>query len=159
MTVVSQPQRKHIVLVVVEKRRGGRVVFRRLNSTQAAEIIPAVCQIVPTPSTICTDANPSYNSLKATGHRHKVFNISRLPMPAHYYLPNVHSAASNLQRWMLQTINRTPDPKHMDYYLAEAAFRFNHRGAKNQGLLFYRLMEATLKHEALTQKDVVARQA
>jgi len=153
----SQAAKKHIVLVLVEKRRGGRVVFRRLNSTQAVDILPAVSCVVHHPSTIFTDAKPSYNHLCEDGYRHKVYNISQLPLPAHVYLPAVHSAAAHAQQWLSKAIIRTPDAKHMDYYLAEQAWRFNHRIARHRGLLFYRLMEATVNHVALTQKDVVGR--
>jgi len=157
VVVTSQVQKKHIVLVAVEKRKGGRVVFKQLPSTQTSDIMPAVCGIVHNPSTILTDAKTSYSGLESEGYRHKVYNISQLPLPAHVYLPAVHSAASNTQRWLLKAINRYPASKHMDYYLAEAAFRFNHRTCRNRGLLFYRLMEATLQHGAMTQRDVVAR--
>jgi hypothetical protein len=62
-----------------------------------------------------------------------------------------------VKRWMLDALNRTPAAKHLDYYLAEYAFRFNHRTARHRGLLFYRLMEATLAHGEVTQRAIIER--
>jgi len=152
----NQKSTKHIVLVAIEKRKGGRVVFKRLPSTGAADIMPAVCEIVHNPSTILTDGNPSYNHLRDEGYRHRVFNMTQLPLPAHMYLPCIHSAAAHAQQWLSKTIIRTPDAKHLDFYLGEQSFRFNMRLAPHQGFRFYRLMEATVNHATLTQKDIVA---
>jgi len=32
-------------------------------------------------------------------------------------------------------------PKHLDYYLDEFTFRFNHRKSRSRGKLFYRLLQ------------------
>jgi hypothetical protein len=58
---------------------------------------------------------------------------------------------------MLEALNRAPKDKHLDYYLAEYAFRYNHRLARSRGVLFYRLMEATLAYGEVPQTAIVAR--
>ncbi len=41
--------------------------------------------------------------------------------------------------------------------MAEFAFRYNRRTASQHGLVFYRLMEATLAHGQVTQGAIVSR--
>lgn len=145
------------VSVVVERRKGGHVFFKRLDTVAAATVRPPILAHVRCPSTIRTDGNPSYNWLRATGYRHTAYNMSQLPLPAHMYLPAVHGVCANAKRWMLEALKRSPKSKHLDYYLAEYAFRYNRRLARSRGLLFYRLVEATLAYGEVTQRAIVAR--
>ena len=145
------------VLVLIERRRGGRVLFKRVPTASAATLLPPMRAHVRCPSSIRTDANSSYGGLRALGYRHTAYNMSALPRPAHYYLPAVHAVAANAKRWMLDALRRTPKDKHLDYYLAEFAFRFNQRTARHRGILFYRLMEATLAYGEVTQRAIVGR--
>lgn len=123
----------------------------------AARLLPPIRAQVRSPATIRTDGNPSYNGLRGSGYRHTAYNMSALPPPAHYYLPVVHSVAANVKRWLLDAYRRTPKLKHLDYYLAEYAFRFNQRAARHRGLLFYRLMEAAVSYEVVTQRTIIGR--
>lgn len=61
-----------------------------------------------------------------------------------------------MKGWMVRAYRRPPSRKHFDYYLAEYAFRFNHRTARQRGLLFYRLIEATVAYGEVTQRAIVA---
>ena len=53
-------------------------------------------------------------------------------------------------------LHRTPNRSIWDYYMAEFAFRYNRRTASQHGLVFYRLMEATLAHGQVTQGAIVS---
>lgn len=145
------------VLILVERRKDGRVLFQRLDKVDAASVAPTILAHVRRPSTIRTDGNPIYNWLGGVGYRHQAYNMKRLKVPAHLYLPAVHSVSSNTKRWMLEALNRSPKDKHLDYYLAEYAFRYNRRLARSRGVLFYRLMEATLDYGEVPQTAIVAR--
>lgn len=90
------------VLILVERRKGGHVFFKRLDTVAAATLRPPILAHVRCPSTIRTDGNPSYNRLRATGYRHAAYNMSQLPLPAHVYLPAVHGVSANAKRWMLE---------------------------------------------------------
>ena len=128
-----------------------------VESAARKYLYPEIQAVIPEPATIHTDANSSYNTLPSLGYRHKAFNVSASPAPAHVYLPVIHSAASNLNSWLEGGIRRTPSEQHFPYYLAEYAYRFNHRRVKNRGLIFYRLIEETLKHSKITQVEIVGR--
>jgi hypothetical protein len=58
--------------------------------------------------------------------------------PAHVVMPGVHRVASLLQRWLLGTHQGAVSRAHLDAYLNEFTFRFNRRGSRRRGLLFYR---------------------
>jgi transposase-like protein len=148
---------QQLVVVLIERRKGGRVCFKAASSASARVLLPIVKRTISPTSTIRTDGNPSYSGLEALGYRHTVFNMSALPNPAHYYLPAVHSVAAHMKGWMLTVYRRTPSRKHFDYYMAEYAFRFNHRTARQRGLLFYRLMEAAVAYGEVTQRAIIAR--
>lgn len=126
---------KHAVVVCVERRKGGRARLVGVTSASAPQVLPIVQAAVPIPATIHTDANNIYQGLKGLGYRHKAYNIKALGQPAHVYLPVIHSVASGLKSWMMGVHYRTPKDKHLDYYLAECAWRFNLRGAANRGIL------------------------
>ena len=63
--------------------------------------------------------------------------------PAHVLMPGVHRVASLLKRWLLGTHQGSVGPEHLDAYLNEFTFRFNRRGSRRRGLLFYRLLRAS----------------
>nr|WP_256465782.1 IS1595 family transposase [Conexibacter sp. S30A1] len=136
---------KYSVVVLAERRKGERVIVRRVRNIRATTLLAVVRSHVAPGATIRIDANPSYGGLAAMGYRHTSYNMSALPLPAHRYLLVVHAVSSNAKRWLTQALHRTPSGKHLDYYLAEFAFRCNRRTARQRGLSFYRLLEATLQ--------------
>jgi transposase-like protein len=148
---------KYCVLIMVERRKGGQMRMVPVESAARQYLFPEIEAAIPIPATIHTDANASYNTLPSLGYRHKEINVSTSKAPAHVYLPVIHSAASNLNTWLEGGIRRMPDERHFPYYLAEYAYRFNHRQVKNRGLIFYRLMQDTLKHAPITQTDIIQR--
>ena len=46
--------------------------------------------------------------------------------------------------------------EQLDYYLDEFTFRFNRRGSKSRGLLFYRLVEGAVGTDPKPYKDLKA---
>lgn len=148
---------KHCVVVLVERCKGGEMSLRVVPSASLSNVEVLVKGSVAPQATVHTDANPIYKNLDAMGYKHKSFNISKLPQPAHVYLPAIHSAASNLKSWFLGTLHRTPSQKHMEYYLSEYAYRFNHRDVSNRGLIFYQLAEDALGSGAISKEDILAR--
>src|SRR5262249_22348643 len=97
-------------------------------------------------STIRTDGLSSYRGLVAAGYRHQVITLKAVEEPAHVAMPAVHRVASLLQRWLLGTHQGAVRVHHLDYYLDEFTFRFNRRGARHRGLLFFRLSPASRRH-------------
>ena len=69
-------------------------------------------------------------------------------------MPGVHRIASLLKRWLLGTHQGSVSSKHLDYFLDEYTFRFNRRKSKSRGMLFYRLLQQTVKIQAVTYREL-----
>ena len=134
---------KSIVVVAAQEEGNGtgRVRLRRLPDVSSSSLLPFVRDAVEPGSTVHTDGWVGYNGLTASGYKHRVTNIARSGRLAHELLPRVHRIASLLKRWLLGTHQGAVSDRHLDYYLDEFTFRFNRRGSRARGLLFYRLLQ------------------
>jgi hypothetical protein len=70
-------------------------------------------------------------------------------------MPGVHRVASLSKRWLLGTHQGSVEADHLDQYLNEFVFRFNRRGSRSRGLLFYRMLELAVEHEPVRYRDLV----
>ena len=142
-----QTVRKAIVLVMVEKKAGGsygRCRLVRVKDFSAASLHPAIQSNVGSGSTVITDFHKGYLGLDAKGYTHRRINIKASGQTGSDLLPGVHLVASLLDRVWLGTHHGALRWRHLDAYLDEFVFRFNRRGSKARGLLFYRLLEGAL---------------
>ena len=62
-------------------------------------------------------------------------------------MKGVHRIAALLKRWLAGTYQGAVSREHLNYYLDEYTFRFNRRGSRSRGLLFYRLLEQAAQTE------------
>lgn len=142
-----QTVRKAIVLVMVEKKAAGgygRARLVRVRDFSAASLHPAVQANVESGSTLVTDFHKGYLGLDAKGYTHRRINIKGSGQTGSDLLPGVHLVASLLDRVWLGTHHGALRWRHLDAYLDEFVFRFNRRGSKARGLLFYRLLEGAV---------------
>jgi len=70
-------------------------------------------------------------------------------------MPGVHRVASLLKRWLPGTHQGSVGPEHLDAYLNEFTFRFNRRGSRHRGLLFYRLLEQAILTDPITYRSLI----
>ncbi len=93
-----------------------------------------------------TGGTPDHGYDDVGRHRfsHVVVNVKASGDPAHVAMPRVHRVASLLKRWLLGTHQGAVTHGQLDFYLDEFTFRFNRRGSRHRGLLFYRLIEGAL---------------
>ncbi len=139
--------RKAIVAVAVELLPGdrfGRARLARVSDASAASLHPFVLANVKPGSTLVTDAHEGYLGLDAKGYTHRVINIKQSGKTGSELLPGVHLVASLLDRWWLGTHHGAIRHRHLDAYLDEFVFRFNRRGSRARGMLFYRLLEGAV---------------
>ncbi len=120
--------RKPIVVCAVQSkgRTAGQVRIRRIQSTTAEILERFACDYIAKGSTIVTDGLPSYSGLSRLGFRHVVRRGSS-SIEVAKKLPHVHRAFSNLKAWLIGT-HHGVSSKHLQAYLNEFAFRYNHRG-------------------------------
>ena len=70
-------------------------------------------------------------------------------------LPAVHRVASLAKRWLLGTHQGSVEPAHM-VSLNGFVFRFNRRGSRSRGMVFYRVLELAVVHAPVRYQDLVA---
>ena len=143
-----QTEKKAIVACAVEvldNKRLGRVRLRRVADVSDESLRPFVQDAVEPGSSVLTDAWSGYSGLSGAGYDHLVVNQSAAPEPAHVLLPGVHRIAALLKRWLDGTYQGAVSREHLNYYLDEYTFRFNRRGSRSRGLLFYRLLEQAVQ--------------
>ena len=46
------------------------------------------------------------------------------------------------------------EPAHLASYLNEFVFRFNRRGSRNRGMVFYRVLELAVAHDPVRYQDL-----
>ena len=111
-------------------RRGGRhagrlrleVVPDRSTSALSGFVEAAVAP----GTTVVTNACPGYATLAERGYQHIVVMKGGKPEAAEDYLSMVHLVFLNLKSWLRGT-HHGVSPQHLQAYLNEFTFRFNHR--------------------------------
>ena len=150
--------RKALVAIAVERRDGrpGRVRMRRIANASTEVLSDFVVAHVEPGAEVQTDAWNGYNHLSHDGFLHHVVNLAASGDPAHAAMPQVHRVAGLLKRWLLGTHQGAISHSHLDYYLDEFTFRFNRRGSRHRGLLFYRLLEGALLTDPKPYSGLIA---
>jgi transposase-like protein len=153
--------KKALVGVAVELKepRGyGRCRMAILPDASAASLHPFVTAHIEPGATVVTDAWQGYAGIGELGYTH----IPRSQRAARArgddpreLLPGVHRVASLAKRWLLGTHQGSVDQAHLQSYLNEFVFRFNRRGSRSRGLLFYRVLELAIAHDPVRFRDLV----
>lgn len=142
------------VAAEVDGKGIGRIRLRRLPDASIASLHGFVAQSVQKQSVVRTDGWPGYGGLDEEGYRHEVCVIGRR-REASQLLPRVHRVVSLLKRWLLGTHQGAVGHAHLDYYLDEFTFRFNRRGSRSRGKLFYRLIQQAAQVQPAPYKSLI----
>lgn len=151
--------RSHLVAVAVaievkHPKGFGRIRLRRIRGATMDELLPFVREQIAPGSKVRTDGSAIYAPLRDYGFKHDRRALLGSNTPAHRPLPGVHRVSALLKRWLLGTHHGAVDPRHVDYYLDEFAFRFNRRTSRSRGLLFYRLMQQSVIAAPVTYANI-----
>ena len=148
---------KTIVAIACEvhsSRSWGRIRLQAVPDASAKSLHFFLHDTVELGATVMTDHWSGYRGLH--GFDHQPVSITNSPDPAHVVMPAVHHVASLLKRWLLGTHQGRVEPRQLQAYLDEFAFRFNRRRATKPGLLFHRLIEGSVAHDPVTYQTVAA---
>ncbi len=104
-------------------------------------------------STVITDGWSGYLPAAKKPYVHERHIVP--PEKANELLPGVHRVASLTKRWLLGTHQGSVAPEHLQSYLDEQVLRFNRRGSRSSGLVFYRLMQLAVGHEPVRYREIV----
>jgi transposase-like protein len=118
---------KKVPVVGVVERNGGKVAALVTNDASAASIMPIVQAKVLPRSMIYTDEWNGYNSLSRRGFGHqRIAHAEKV-----YVVGNVHTNAIegfwSLLKNGIRGVYHCVSSKHLQSYINEFAFRYNHR--------------------------------
>jgi transposase-like protein len=148
---------KEVVAIAVEVKQPkgfGRIRMRHIPDASAKSLGAFVRETIVAKSILCTDGWTGYSGL-SNEYVHRPTILSSSDDPAHVAMPGVHKVASLLKRWLLGTHQGAFSKEHLQSYLEEFTFRFNHRTSHSRGQLFHRLMEQAIATSPVTQEDTL----
>jgi hypothetical protein len=148
---------KNLVMAAVERRPGGfgRARLGVVAGRSAWDLRKFVVANVEPGSRVVTDGLSAYRSALA-GYVHEALNESA-PGAAepHVLLPGVHRVFSLCERWLLGTRQGGVKRGHLAEYLDEFCFRWNRRGSRRRGMVFYRLLQHAVAAPPVAYKALV----
>lgn len=149
-----------IVVAAQEDGNGiGRIRMRAISSASADHLIPFVEEFIAPGSVIHTDGWLGYEPLETKGYLHEVTFLRGHRRSPSELLPRVHRVVSLLKRWLMGTHHGAVSHEHLPYYLDEFTFRFNRRGSRARGLLFYRLLQQAVEVDPVDYRRLLAARA
>lgn len=119
--------------------RKGKVKTVTVPNVKQATLIPLIVKMVPANAVITTDESNSYNKVKQLGHIHETVQHGR----GEFGRGDVHTNTiegfwSQFKRSVHGTYHAV-SPKHLQTYLDEFSFRYNHRGVLFPTVMFSRV--------------------
>jgi len=119
--------KKQIVFGVVERQ--GNVRAAQVRSSGARVLLPALSSVVAHGATVHTDDYGSYRKLKQLGYSHTTVNHSTLEyVRGTAHTNTIEGFWSQLKR-SLDGTHHAVSPKHLQQYVDEFVYRYNHRSA------------------------------
>lgn len=144
------------VMLAVEKhgRKLGRIRAQVAERPGTKQILQFASEVIAPGSEIHTDGSVMFRQLATMGYTHQG-TVGMRAADITSVLPGLHLVASLLKRWVIGTLHYGIDGRQLPYYLDEFTFRFNRRGARSRGLLFYRLLEQAVATEPHPLADLI----
>jgi len=134
-------ERKALVIIAAQEDGAaiGRIRLKRISNASRKELHDFIRDTIDPGSVVRTDGWSAYGAMK--NYQHELVVVRTHKENAITLLPRVHRVASLLKRWILGTHQGSISSAHLEYYLDEFTFRFNHRHSASRGKLFFRLMQ------------------
>lgn len=148
---------KTVVAGAIERvgRGFGRARLEVIPDASSASLATFLRSHARPGSTVIIDAWPAYPAaFRTVGLTHEVRNVSASGLPAHVALPGVHRLFSLVKRALDGTYQGSVQPEHLQSYLDEFVFRFNRRRSNKRGMLFFRLLEASVAGSPAPYKNL-----
>lgn len=107
--------------------RNGRAVVRHVKSSGVRVLSKEIAKSIAVNATIYSDTHRSYNHLRKAGYVHLTINHSQQEyVNGDRHTQNVENLWSNIKRG-ITGVYRHVDPKYLQMYVDEYAFRYSNR--------------------------------
>jgi len=136
-----EEDRNILIMVMVQfsdVTRHRRIRLLRVDDASAETLEKVIKKAVKEKSEIQTDGLGSYKRLENLGYIHKV--IRERTAVGYDLLPYCNRISVNLKKWLTDVYRGNVSNEHLDYYLDEFTFRYNHRFSRYGGKLFHSLL-------------------
>ena len=145
-----------VVVIAVElvgAHAFGRIRMKVIPDAKTVTLREFLITSISPGSEVVTDGFLAYRKA-AVGYKHTVHVVDGSGHQAHELLPAVHRVAALVKRWIDATHQGGIQEEHLPAYLDEFTFRFNRRRSRAPGMLFYRLIQATLNAPTTTYREI-----
>ncbi len=139
------------IAVEILNKGTGRVRLSVIPNASGNSLKSFVTNNIEFGSELITDGWRPYRSI--AGFKHIVI-LNETSNEEENLLPHVHRIASLLKRWLLGTHQNYVTGNKVQNYLDEFTFRYNRRKSNSRGLLFQRVLEQVVKHNAIPYAKV-----
>jgi transposase-like protein len=145
-----------LVFAAVTYRQGrpGQIRLCRVPDRTKASLHAAILQSVALGTLIHSGPEDGYEGLRLYGYRHQA--IPRAATGRREPLPLVAQVLDSLNAWLLATPRGAVRPSHLDFYLDEFSFRYNHRRLR-RSTAFYRLLSQAVRARPVRDDDLHGR--
>lgn len=121
----AKPHNSQVVFGMVERQ--GRAVVKHVKSSGVRVLSREIAQGIDKDATVYSDTYRSYRHLTKAGFVHFTVNHSRGEyVVGHRHTQNVENLWSNIKRGIVG-VYRHVDPKYLQLYIDEYAFRYSNR--------------------------------
>ncbi|HSY06296.1 MAG TPA: IS1595 family transposase [Steroidobacteraceae bacterium] len=135
---IERESKKTAVLGMVE--RGGEVITRVVSDVKGETLLPLITEHVKSGTFISSDQYRVYKKLRKLGYRHAAVNHMREWVRGDVHTNTLEGFWSHFKNSVRGT-HRSISRQHMQKYLREFEFRFNHRKTSSS-VMFDRLIQA-----------------
>ena len=104
---------------------------------------------------VTTDGHAGYNETSLGARKHDAIVQTKAEKRAADCVQSCHWSISLLKRWLIGTHALAMQPKHLQAYLDEFAFRYNRRKTDGVGRIAARVIESAVTKPPLTMRDLV----
>lgn len=139
--------------IEVPEHGWGRARLRVIPDASTPSLRAFLTDTVASGSLVVTDGWLGYRGA-VEGYRHEHISLRGTDSMAHEVFPAVHRLFSQVKRMIEGTYQGSVSSEHLQEYLDEDIFRFNHRHADHRSLIFARLAQRAVTTPASTYRDL-----
>ena len=153
-----QIEPKALILVAAEEKGTGirRIRLRQIPELSEASLHGFISDVIQPGSTVRIKGLRPYG--EPPGY-HQVQGVHYRMLGNEVLPPGVHRVVSSLKRWMVSSHLGAVHRAHLDYYLDEFTFRFNHRSSCSRGEMFYLLLQQAMHVDPVPYRQIVGGKA
>ena len=145
----------HKQLVLVAAETGGRVRLAHVENNDEGTLKSFADGQIAASTHVVTDGHAGYNSESLGKRPHAMIVQTKAERRVNDALQGCHWTVSLLKRWLLGTHAGAVQPKHLQAYLDEFAFRHNRRKTNGVGRIAARVIEQLVVREPLPMRKII----